>query len=78
MGKTLIHIKDYMKRHKNVDKALVILSNKSDLGAEFQSGDSQLSEGFEINFIKHFLRSYNKPERYYLYEVRRNLKLSDG
>ena len=75
---SLIHIKDYMKRHKNVDQALVILSNKSDLGAEFQSGDSQLSEGFEINFIKHFLRSYNKPERYYLYEVRRNLKLSDG
>ena len=75
---SLMHIKDYMKKHKNVDKVLVILSNKSDLGAGFRSGGSQLSEGFTINFIKHFLRSYNEPERYYLYEVRRNLKLSGG
>ena len=75
---SLIHIKNYMKNHKSVDAVLVILSNKSDLGDSFRSGDSRLSEGFTISFIKQFLRSYNEPERYYLYEVRRNLKSLGG
>ena len=68
---SLIHILDYMKNNKNVDSLLVILSNSSDLGDDFHSEDLRLSEGLTISFIKQFLRSYNKPERYYLYEVRR-------
>ena len=68
---SLIHILGYMKNNKNVDSLLVILSNSSDLGDDFHSEDLRLSEGLTISFIKQFLRSYNKPERYYLYEVRR-------
>ena len=68
---SLIHILGYMKNNKNVDSLLVILSNSSDLGDDFHSEDFRLSEGLTISFIKQFLRSYNKPERYYLYEVRR-------
>ncbi len=75
---SLIYIKDYLKRHKSVDAFLVILSKRSDLGNRFRSGESQLSEEFKISFVKQFLRSYNEPERYYLYEVRRNLKSSGG
>jgi len=68
---SLIHILDYMKNNKNEDSLLVILSNSSDLGDDFHSEDLRLSEGLTISFIKQFLRSYNKPERYYLYAVRR-------
>ena len=68
---SLIHILGYMKNNKNVDSLLVILSNSSDLGDDFHSEDLRLSEGLTISFIKQFLRSYNKPERYYLYKVRR-------
>ena len=75
---SLTHIADYMKKHKDADAILVILSKKSDLGDDFRTGDLQHPEGFTICFVKQFLRSYNKPERYYLYEVRRNLKSSGG
>ncbi|MCB4429319.1 hypothetical protein FZX09_11105 [Synechococcus sp. MU1643] len=68
---SLNHILDYMKKNKNLDSLLVILSKSSDLGDSFHSVDLRLSEGFTISFIKQFLRSYNEPERYYLYEVRR-------
>ena len=68
---SLNHILDYMKKNKNLDSLLVILSKSSDLGDGFHSVDLRLSEGFTISFIKQFLRSYNEPERYYLYEVRR-------
>ena len=69
---SIIHIENYMEKHKNVDSMLAILSNNSKLKDDFDSGDLKLPNGIRISFVKHFLRSYNRPERYYLYEVRRD------
>ena len=68
---SLNYILDYIKKNKNLDSLLVILSNSSDLGESFHTVDLRISEEFAISFVKQFLRSYNKPERYYLYEVRK-------
>ncbi len=70
---SLMYIEDYMDKHKDIDSVLAILSRKSRLRFDFRSGDLLQREGISISLVKEFLRSYNKPERYYLYEVRRNL-----
>ena len=68
---SIIHIKDYMEKHENIDSMLAIISNNSKLKHDFDSGDLNLPNGIRISFVNHFLRAYNRPERYYLYEVRR-------
>ena len=69
---SIIYIENYMEKHKNVDSMLAIISNNSKLNYDFDSGDLELSSGITISFVNHFLRSYNRPERYFLYEVRRD------
>ena len=69
---TIIHIENYMQKYKDIDAMLAIVSNNSKINHDFDSGDLNLPDGINISFVNHFLRSYNKPERYYLYEVRRN------
>ena len=66
-------IEEYINKHKDVDSVLAILSRKSRLRFDFRSGDLLLPEGVSISLVKKFLRSYTEPERYYLYEVRRNI-----
>ena len=69
---TIIHIENYMQKNKDINAMLAIISNNSKINHDFDSGDLKLPDGINIRFVNHFLRSYNKPERYYLYEVRRN------
>ena len=69
---TIIHIEHYMQKNKDINAMLAIISNNSKINHDFDSGDLKLPDGINIRFVNHFLRSYNKPERYYLYEVRRN------
>ena len=69
---TIIYIENYMQKHKDINSMLAIISNNSKINHDFDSGDLKLPDGINIRFVNHFLRSYNKPERYYLYEVRRN------
>ena len=68
------YIQEYMDSHQNVDSLLVILSNSSNLKHDFGQGDLELSGDILIEFVKSFLRSYNKPERYYVYKVTRDVK----
>ena len=71
---SLDYIQEYMDSHQNVDSLLVILSNSSNLKHDFGQGDLELSDDILIEFVKSFLRSYNKPERYYIYKVTRCIK----
>ena len=71
---SLEYIQEYMDSHQNVDSLLVILSNSSNLKHDFGQGDLELSDDILIEFVKSFLRSYNKPERYYIYKVTRCIK----
>ena len=71
---SLEYIQEYMDSHQNVDSLLVILSNSSNLKHDFGQGDLELSDDILIEFVKSFLRSYNKPERYYVYKVTRDVK----
>ena len=71
---SLVYIQEYMHSHQDVDSLLVILSNSSNLKHDFRKGDLELSDDMSIKFVKSFLRSYNKPERYYVYKVRRGIK----
>ena len=71
---SLIYIQDYMDSHKNVDSLLAILSNSSNLAHDFGQGNLELPDDISIEFVKSFLRSYNKPERYYIYKVSRGIK----
>ena len=64
-----------MDSHQNVDSLLVILSNSSNLKHDFGQGDLELSDEILIEFVKSFLRSYNKPERYYIYKVGRAINV---
>ena len=64
-----------MDSHQNINSLLVILSNSSNLSHDFEQGDLDLSDDISIKFVKSFLRSYNKPERYYIYKVSRNIKV---
>ena len=73
---SLIYIQEYMDSHHNVDSLLAILSNGSKLKHDFEQGDLNLSDGTSIEFVKSFLRSYNKPERYYIYKVTRGINVS--
>ncbi|MEC7739061.1 MAG: hypothetical protein VYE46_09345 [Cyanobacteriota bacterium] len=68
---SLVYIQEYMDSHKDVASMLAILSNGSNLKHNFEQGDLVLSGNIKIEFVKSFLRSYNKPERYYVYEVGR-------
>ena len=63
-----------MDSHKNVDSLLAILSNSSNLSHDFGQGNLELPDDISIEFVKSFLRSYNKPERYYIYKVSRGIK----
>ena len=76
--KSLVYIQEYMNSHLNVDSLLVILSNSSNLKHNFAKDDLRLSDDISIEFVKSFLRSYNKPERYYIYKVSRGIKVSSG
>ena len=71
---SLVYIQEYMHSHQDVDSLLVILSNSSNLKHDFRKGDLELSDDMSIKFVKSFLRSYNKPERYYVYKVSRGIK----
>ena len=71
---SLDYIQEYMNSHQNVDSLLVILSNSSNLKHDFGQGGLELSDDILIEFVKSFLRSYNKPERYYIYKVTRCIK----
>jgi hypothetical protein len=71
---SLDYIQEYMDSHLNVDSLLVILSNSSNLKHDFGQGDLKFSDDILIEFVKSFLRSYNKPERYYVYKVTRYIK----
>ena len=68
---SLNYIQEYMNSHQNVNSLLVILSNSSNLKHDFGQGDLKLPDDISIEFVKSFLRSYNKPERYYVYKVTR-------
>ena len=73
---SLVYIQKYMYSHPNVNSLLAILSNGSNLKHDFEQGDLDLSDGTSIGFVKSFLRSYNKPERYYIYKVTRGINVS--
>lgn len=60
-----------MDSHHDVASMLAILSNGSNLKHNFEQGDLVLPGDITIKFVKSFLRSYNKPERYYVYSIRR-------
>ena len=64
-----------MDSHPNINSLLVILSNSSNLKHDFGRGDLKISDRISIEFVKSFLRSYNKPERYYIYKVVRAIKV---
>ena len=72
---SLNYIQEYMDSHENVSSLLVILSNGSNLGHDFEQGNLEISDDISIEFVKSFLRSYNKPERYYIYKVSRGIKV---
>ena len=63
-----------MDLHQSVDSLLVILSNSSNLKHDFGQSNLELSDDVLIEFVKSFRRSYNKPERYYIYKVTRSIK----
>ena len=65
-----------MDSHQDINSLLVILSNSSNLNHDFGEGNLDLSGDMSIEFVKSFLRSYNKPERYYIYKVSRGIKVS--
>ena len=71
---SLDYIQEYMDSHPNINSLLVILSNSSNLKHDFGRGDLKISDDISIEFVKSFLRSYNKPERYYIYKVGRAIK----
>ena len=73
--KSLDYIQQYMDSHQNVDSLLVILSNSSNLKHDFGQGNLELSDDISIDFVKSFLRSYNKPERYHIYKVSRGINV---
>ena len=73
---SLDYIQEYMVSHQNINSLLVILSNGSKINHDFGKGDLDLSDDTSIEFVKSFLRSYNKPERYYIYKVRRGFNVS--
>ena len=62
-----------MDSHQNVDSLLVILSNGSNLKHDFGHGNFAVAGDISIEFVKSFLRSYNRPERYYIYKVSRSI-----
>ena len=72
---SLIYIQEYMNSYQNIDSLLVILSNSSNLKYDFQQGNLALSDDISIEFVKSFLRSYNKPERYHIYKVTRGINV---
>ena len=67
---SLVYIQEYVDSNKDVSLMLAILSNGSNLKQNFEQGDLVLPGNLKIKFVKSFLRSYNKPERYYIYTVR--------
>ncbi|AHF64787.1 hypothetical protein Syncc8109_2479 [Synechococcus sp. WH 8109] len=73
---SLDYIQEYMDSHPNNNSLLVILSNSSKLKHDFGRGHLELSDDITIEFVKSFLRSYNKPERYHIYKVGRVKALS--
>ena len=73
--KSLDYIQEYMDSHPNINSLLVILSNSSNLKHDFGRGDLKISDDISIEFVKSFLRSYNKPERYYIYKVGRAINV---
>ena len=72
---SLDYIQEYMDSHPNINSLLVILSNSSNLKHDFGLGDLKISDDISIEFVKSFLRSYNKPERYYIYKVGRAINV---
>ena len=72
---SLDYIQEYMDSHPNINSLLVILSNSSNLKHDFGRGDLKISDDISIEFVKSFLRSYNKPERYYIYKVGRAINV---
>ena len=64
-----------MDSHQDVASILAILSNGSNLKHNFEQGDLVLPGNITIKFVRSFLRSYNKPERYYVYNIRRTGKI---
>ncbi len=74
---SLDYIQEYMDSYPNINSLLVILSNSSNLNHDFRRGKLELSDDVSIEFVKSFLRSYNKPERYYIYKVGRAKVLSE-
>ena len=73
---SLLYIQEYMDSHQDINSLLVILSNSSNLSHDFGEGNLDISNDMSIEFVKSFLRSYNKPERYYIYKVRRGFNVS--
>ena len=72
---SLVYIQEYMDSHQDVASILAILSNGSNLKHNFEQGDLVLPGNITIKFVRSFLRSYNKPERYYIYNIRRTGKI---
>ena len=72
---SLVYIQEYMDSHQDVASILAILSNGSNLKHNFEQGDLVLPGNITIKFVRSFLRSYNKPERYYVYNIRRTGKI---
>ena len=65
----------FLESQVDVASMLAILSNGSNLKHNFEQGDLVLPGNITIKFVKSFLRSYNKPERYYVYNIRRTGKV---
>ena len=68
---SLTYIQEYMQ-DSNIDHSLVVLSRKSRLTDQYNSGQFVSTGAVSIRLVDKFLRSYNAPERYYLYEAKMN------
>ena len=68
---SLTYIQEYMQ-DSDIDHSLVVLSRKSRLTDQYNSGQFVSTGAVSIRLVEKFLRSYNVPEGYYLYEAKMN------